>query len=105
MKENGFALEKTRSRRYFAQTITVFDFTDDLALLANTPALAESLLHGLERAAGGIELHMDTNKTEYVCLNQRGDVSKQNGGSLKLVDRFTYLGSSVSSNENVINTW
>ena len=26
-------------------------------------------------------------------------------GSLKLVDKFTYLGSSVSSTENYINTW
>ena len=47
MKENGFKLAKTRSRRYLAQTITDVDYTDDKALLANTPAQAESLLHNL----------------------------------------------------------
>ena len=33
-----------------------------------------------------------------------GDISTLNGSSLKLVDKFTYLGSSVSSTETVINT-
>ena len=32
-----------------------------------------------------------------ICFNQRGDISKLNGSALKLVDKFTYLGSSVSS--------
>ena len=41
-------------------------------------------------------------KTEYMCLYQRGDISTVNGCSLKLVDKFTYLGSSVSSTENDI---
>ena len=36
-------------------------------------------------------------------FNQKGDNSILNGGSLKLVDKFNYLGSSVSSTENDIN--
>ena len=40
-----------------------------------------------------------------MCFNQRGDTSIPNGCSLKLVDKFTYLGSSVSSTETDINTW
>ena len=39
-----------------------------------------------------------------MCFNQRSDISTLNGGSLKLVDKFTYLGSSVSSTECGINT-
>ena len=42
-------------------------------------------------------------KTEYMCFNQRGDFFTLKGGSLKLVDKFTYLGSSVSSTETDIN--
>ena len=38
-----------------------------------------------------------------MCFNQRGDVSTLNGSSLKLLDKFTYLGSSVSSTETGIN--
>ena len=53
MKDNGFKLAKERSGRYPAQTTTDADFVDDIVLLANTPAQAESLLHSLERAAAG----------------------------------------------------
>ena len=37
--------------------------------------------------------------------NQTGNISTLNGSSLKLVDKFTYLGSSVSSIDTDINTW
>ena len=37
-------------------------------------------------------------------LNPRGDISTLNGKSLKLVDKFIYLGSNVASTENYINT-
>ena len=40
-----------------------------------------------------------------MCFNQRGDIFTLNGRSLKLVDKFTYLGSSISSTENDLNTW
>ena len=40
--------------------MTNADFADDLALLANKPAQAESLLHSLERAARGIGLNVNT---------------------------------------------
>ena len=103
MKENSFKLAKERSRKYPAQTITDADYTDDITLPANTPAQAESLLHNLEWAVGGIGLHVNTDKTEYVCLNKKGDISTLVGGPLKLVDKFTYLGSSISSTENDIN--
>ena len=36
--------------------------------------------------------------------NQTGDISTLDGSSLKLVDKFTYLGSSVSSTEKDIDT-
>ena len=101
MKENGFTLAKARSKRYPAQTITDADYADDTTLPANTPALAESLLHSFEKSAGNIGLYVNADKTEYMCFhqNQKGDISALKGGSLKLVDKFTYLGSSVSSNE------
>ena len=68
-------------------------------ILANTPNQAETLQHSLGRAAAGIGPHVNAHKTEYMCFNQAGDISTLDGTSLKLVDKFTYLGSSVSSNE------
>ena len=104
MKDDSFKLTKERSRRYSAQTITDADYADKIALLANAPAQAETLLHSLARAAVGIGPHVNADKTEYMCLNQRDDISTLKGGPLKLVDKFTYLGSSVSSTENDMNT-
>ena len=39
-----------------------------------------------------------------MCFNQTGDISTLDGTPLKLVDKFTYLGSSVASTEKDINT-
>ena len=39
-----------------------------------------------------------------MCYNQTGDISTLDGTSLKLVDNFTYLGSSVSPTEKDIDT-
>ena len=99
IRENSFELTKKRSRRYPAKAITDADYADDIAILANTPNQAETLLHSLERAAAGIDLHVNAHKTEYMCFNQAGDISTLEGTSLKLVDKFTYQGSNVSSTE------
>ena len=104
IRENGFELTKKRSRRYPAKTITDADYADDIALLANTPNQAETLLHSLERAAAGIGLQVNAHKTEYMCYNQTGDISTLDGTSLKQVDKFTYLASSVSSTKKDIDT-
>ena len=84
--------------------ITDADYADDIALLANTPNQAETLLHSLEWAAAGIGLHVNAHKTEFMCFNQKGNISTLDGTSLKLVHKFTYLGSSVSSTEKDIDT-
>ena len=104
IRENGFELKKKRSRRYSVKTITDAYYAEDIALLANTPNQAETLLHSLEQAAAGIGLHVNAHKTEYMCFNQAGDISTLDGTSLKLGDKFTYLGSSVSSTEKGIDT-
>ena len=89
MKEESFKLAKERSRRYFAQTITDADYADDIALLANT------CYKRLEREAAGVGLYVNADKMECTCFNQRGNISTLNCSSLKLVDKFIYLGSSV----------
>ena len=58
----------------------------------------------MERATAGIGLHVNAHRTEYICYNQTGDISTLDGTPLKLVDKFTYLGSSVSSTEKNIDT-
>ena len=104
MKDNGFKTTKERSRRYPAQTITEADYADDIVLQENTPSQTKTQLHSLERAAEGKGLHVNARKTEYMCFYQRGDIYTLNGSSLKLIDKFTYPGSSVSSTETEIIT-
>ena len=104
IKEDRFKLTKERSRRYPAKTITDANYADDRALLASASAQFETLLHSLERADAGIGLHTNAHKTKYMCFNQTGDISTLNSSSLKLVDKFTYQGNSVSSTKTDINT-
>ena len=52
----------------------------------------------------GIGLYVNAHKTEYMCYNQTGDISTLDRTPLKLVDKFTYLGSSVASTEKDIDT-
>ena len=65
---------------------------------------AETLLHSLEQATAGIGLYVNAHKTEYMCYNQTGYISTLDETLLKLVDKFTYLGSSVESTEKDIDT-
>ena len=60
MKDNGFKLAKKRNRRYPAQTITDTDYIDDTALLANTPAQAETFLHSLALASLSTQTRRNT---------------------------------------------
>ena len=64
IRENGFELTKKRSRRYPAKTITDTDYADHIALLANTPNQAETLLHSLvgpPQALASMSMHTKLN--------------------------------------------
>ena len=60
-------------------------------------------MHSLEQAAGSIGLKGNADKMEYMFFDQKGDISTLNGGSLKVVDKFTYLISRILSTENDIS--
>ena len=49
-------------------------------------------------------MYVYISKYIYMCYNQTGDISTLEGTPLKLVDKFTYLGSSVESTEKDIET-
>ena len=59
----------------------------------------------LERTAASIGFHVNAHKTEYMCFNQAGNISTLDRIFLKLVDKFPYLVSSVSSTKKDIDTW
>ena len=84
--------------------ITDADYADDIAILANTPDQVKHYCIVWNEAATGIGLYVNAHKTEYMCYNQTGDISTLGGTPLKLVDTFTYQGSSVESTEKDIET-
>ena len=100
IKENSFEQTKKRSRRYPTKTITDADYADEIAILANAPTQAKILLQSLEQATAGIGLRVNAYK---MCFNQTGNISTLGSSSLKLVDKFAYLGSCVSSNKKDID--
>ena len=46
-------------------------YADDLALLTNTSAQVESLLHSLQQVAKDIGLHVKANETDSCILNKK----------------------------------
>ena len=107
MKENDFKLAKERTKRQPAHIIKDMDYADDIALLANTPTQVEVQLHSLERAGGGIGLHIHADKIEYTCFNQKHNISTLNGSPLKLVDKFTSnsLSTDIDMNTRLAKAW
>ena len=81
IRENSFELTKKRSRRYPAKTITDADYAYDIAILANTPNQAKTLLHSLEWATAGIGLHVNAHKMEYMSYNQTSEISTLDCGN------------------------
>ena len=69
IKEHGFNLQRKEAedtQHKLSQTRT----TLMKALLANSPAQPEFLQHNLEGTAGGVGLHVNADKTEYMCFNR-----------------------------------
>ena len=79
MEENCFSLDKIRTKSYHSETITDAEYVDDLTLLVNTFAQADSQQHCIEKVAISISLHMNSNKTEFMCFKQDCPISSQNG--------------------------
>ena len=92
-------IKKARSKRYPAQAVTDAGYADFLALRANTPAQIESLLRNQEQAVERIGLHVNANKTEFICFKQSGVMSTLSDRSLKLDDMCPHRCTSVYTNK------
>ena len=102
-KENelGFELERRKSSRHPAVSISDLDFADDIALLSENVEQAQLLLTQLEVEAAKVGLHLNGKKTKVMTYNQPGQVNitTRNGDSLEIVENFKYLGSWMESTE------
>ena len=104
IKENSFTLKKRQEADDIPQKLLWTQTTQmTLRFLQIHLPKSNSCYFSPEQAAGGIGLHMNADKMEYMCFNQEGDIFTLNGGSLKWADKFTYLGCSVLSTESNIS--
>ena len=71
-------------------------FSCTLCWSAFQPNLIFKPLVRLKQFSLILSIDVKAYKMEYMCFNQTGDISTLNGISLKLVDKLTYQGSSVS---------
>ena len=97
VEENDFTQKKSRSRRCSAETITDTDYADDIELFCKSTNLSQITA---AQSGAGSRIHWspcECRENGAICFNQEGDISTLNSGSLKLVDKFSYLGSSVLS--------
>ena len=99
-EDMGFTLDERRSSRNPAIHLTDADFADDLALLSDTIEKAQLLLLRVENAAQIVGLQRNVTKTEFMLYHQPpGDIISLNGGKLKKVEDFKYLGSWIRNSE------
>ena len=95
LSTSGYLI-KDKKQTIPVETMTDAEYAGNLALLSNSPVQSESLLHSLGQVTGGISSNVNSNKTEFIYFKQRA-ISTLNGKPLKLLNHFTYLGSSISS--------
>ena len=100
----GLTLDRPRSRRHPAKVICDTDISDDTALLSNTLKQAQLLLSQVKTSAKQIGLHINNSKTEHVKFNQgKGDLKALNGVSLKNIDEYHFLRSSIDCCSKDVN--
>jgi len=98
--EFGFEFEQRQSSRHPARKLSDLDYADDIALLEQLISIANEQLSKLSREAAAVGLHINTDKTEFIALNQPPSKPVEitlHGKKINRVDDFKYLGSKVIS--------
>ena len=62
-------------------------------------SIPDRVIHNIELAARGIHLHVNSDKTEFMCIKQDGAISTLNSKALKWA-LFPCLGSNILSYES-----
>ena len=62
-----------------------------------------SQISAWKMAARGIGHYINSDKTEFMSINENGVIFSSNSKLLKLVEQFSYLGSNISPTESDVN--
>ena len=81
----------------FKEHLEDLDYADDIGLLSHRYQDAQNKLNRVSIEAGKIGLKINVNKTEVMKINNKQTTPIQlEGNSIKVTDKFSYLGSIVS---------
>ena len=92
--------------RYPAIYITDTDYADDLAITSdNVKDNANTMLHIIEEVVAEIGLRINSDKMEYISLNQKHNngIKSIKGKIIKQVHDFKHIGSYVASTDHNFN--
>ena len=83
---------------------TDFDFTDDIALVSDSVEKAQALLLSVEGECQKMGLQLNAKKTEVMTfnINEKAKITTKNGTILAVKEDFKYLGSYISSTEDIL---
>ena len=93
--------KKARRRWYSAEMITDADYINNPALILQLHLAKLNLFCLVWSRQKKALVSAWTQLNEFMCFN--GAISPINGQTLKLVDKFIYLGSNISSTESDVN--
>lgn len=79
--------------------LTHIDYTNNLAIIADTISNPTVLLQHLENAANDVGIYIKTTKTEFIDINQQGSIQTMSGESRTSVESFTYRETEINSTE------
>ena len=84
--------------------MTETQFADDAALYATSKVAFESAAAGYEEVASDFGLQLSVEKTKGMAVGQEVDATpvQVKSGSLDIVDHFSYLGSNISSDGEIM---
>ena len=80
-------------------------FADDIVLLSNEIEQAQIFFKKVERETMKVVLHVNSEKTKFLALNQRvaPEIITADGTNIECVDDYKYLGSWIGSTEKDIS--
>ena len=91
----GLKIKNGTTRRYPAKYLTDLAYADDITLITESAANAQTALSAVERVARRIGLNVNVPKTEFILVGcwDSPVVLRLTKGPIKQVDDFKYLGS------------
>ena len=98
-------LKKRRSRRHLETYITDTDYSDNIAITADSMENMKQFLNQIEEKAKDIGLKINCGNTEYMSFNQKEDhvLTNSEGTTLKKVKDYNYLGIFIGSTAHDID--